>query len=422
MTNLSSLPGFGSGGSGASGDLPPLLTDNPVLVDSDFDYIRSSSYSQQSSSTYQSFHPLSNDGTFGGLFDPYNSSNNGGPYPVGFYVNPANGSLGSLQRGTPLYNSGGGAHFSTCHHGSVGMMVLNNGNHQNPSYGQSHKGWLYAAGFNNDGSIAASGNSQGPHEYAAHSNGDMAISANSATGTAYGRRSGYNSSTGTYYHNSFYFKHNGSSTGSQHDWNNPSSSTSTNYCTSAMKQSKDDLEPNGMIFWRDSSSQKILTPLYGSQCDRGTDYSADTYLGFTDNCQGFHLSDGTYLWFYNGKWAIQSSGTLSVPSYSPQGLGFLALLRNRDSQSHTCFPCQEDDTWIGAIDGNGLMKFKIHIDDNYRVEPLGVFNTFSWLYTNDISHSGINLALVGPNDEYLVYTKVKGAQASRYVYENPFAS
>ena len=53
MTNLSSLPGFGSGGSGASGDLPPLLTDNPVLVDSDFDWIRSSSYDQQSSSTYQ---------------------------------------------------------------------------------------------------------------------------------------------------------------------------------------------------------------------------------------------------------------------------------------------------------------------------------------------------------------------------------
>ena len=28
MTNLSSLPGFGSGSGG--GDLPPILTDNPV--------------------------------------------------------------------------------------------------------------------------------------------------------------------------------------------------------------------------------------------------------------------------------------------------------------------------------------------------------------------------------------------------------
>ena len=72
----------------------------------------------------------------------------------------------------------------------------------------------------------------------------MAMSAGSATGTAYGRRSGYNSNTGTYYHNRFYFQHNGGSTGSQQDWNNPSSTTSTNYCTSAMKQSKDDLEPN----------------------------------------------------------------------------------------------------------------------------------------------------------------------------------
>ena len=52
------------------------------------------------------------------------------------------------------------------------------------------------------------------------------------------------------------------------------------------------------------------------------------------------------------------------------------------------------------------MKFKIHINDNYRVEPLGVFNTFSWLYTNSVSHSGKNLALVGPNDEYLVYSRV----------------
>ena len=75
----------------------------------------------------------------------------------GFYVNPANGSLGSLQRGGSIYNSGSGDHFSTCHHGSVGMMVMNNGNHHNPSYGTTHKGWLYACGFNNDGSIAASG-------------------------------------------------------------------------------------------------------------------------------------------------------------------------------------------------------------------------------------------------------------------------
>ena len=410
-----------TGGGGASGDLPPLLTDNPVLVDSDTAYIRSSSYTQQSSTTYQSFHPLSNDGTFGGLFDPHNGST-GGPMGCGFYVNPANGSLGSLQRGTVIYNSGGGGHFSTCHHGSVGMMVLNNGNHQNPSYGSSHKGWLYACGFNNDGSINSARESQGPHEYAPHSNGDMAMSATSATGTAYGRRSGYNSNTGTYYHNRFYFAHNGTSTGSQQDWSNPSSTTSTNYATSAMKQSKDDLEPNGMIFWYDSGGNKKLAPLYGSQCDRGSTYNADTYLGFTDNCQGFHLSNGEYLWYYEGKCSIQSTSNLSIPSTTPQGLGFLGLLKNKDSQQHTCFPTKEDDTWIGAIEGNGLMKFKIHVNDNYRVEPLAVFNTFAWLYTNDISHSGKNLALVGPNDEYLVYTDVRNAIANRYVYENPFAS
>lgn len=416
------LTSSGSSGGGASSDLPAVLTDTPVLVASNGAYIRSSSYNQQSSTSYQAFHALSNDGTFGGLFDPYNSSNNGGPTPCGFYVNPATGALGSLQTGSTIYNSGNGGHFSTCQHGSVGMMVLNNGHHQNPTYGTTHKGWLYGAGFNNDGTVNATGNSQGPHEYWPHSNGDLAISATSATGTAYARRSGYNLNTGTYFHNRFYFAWDGTSTGSQNEWNNPSSTTSTNYCTSAQKQSKDDLEQNGMIFWYDSSGNKRLAALYGD-CDRNNDYDANSYVGFNDNVIGYHLSNGEYLWYYNGKVAkSNSSGVMSNLSTMPANIGFLGLINNRDSQMRMTMPCQEDDTWITTTDGYGLMKFKIHVNDNYRVEVTGIYNTLAWLFSQNVSESGKTLGLVGPNDEYLVYCSVQNGYADRYVYENPFAS
>ena len=85
-------------------------------------------------------------------------------------------------------------------------------------------------------------------------------------------------------------------------------------------------------------------------------------------------------------------------------------------------PCQEDDTWITTTDGYGLMKFKIHVNDNYRVEVLGIYNTLAWLFSQNVSANGRTLGLVGPNDEYLVFCKVSNGYADRYVYENPFAS
>ena len=426
MTNLSSLPGFssggGSGGGGGGGDLPAVFTDTAVQVDYSGDYIRSSSYDDQSSTTYQAFHSLSNDGTFGGVFDPYNSSNDGGPMGCGFYVNPSTGALGTLQRGSSMYNSGGGGHFSTCHHGAVGMMVMNNGNHQNPNYGSSHKGWIYGVGFGNDGSIVSNGNGQGPHEYSPHSNGDMVVAANSSTGRMYGRRSGYNSGTGTYYHNAFYYDHSNGNNASQQDWNNPSSSTSTNYTSAAMKQSKTDLLPCGMVYWYDSSGNKKLAHCYGDSLTRGTTYDAEEYLGFTDNTVGFHLSNGEVFWYYEGKvCTADTSGTLTKRS-GILGAGYFQMLNNKDSMSRTCMPTKDADTWIAATNNYGLIKFHIDPSDNYKVTVLGIHNTMAWLYEQSISHSGRTLGLVGPDDEYLVYCRVRNGFADRTVYENPFAS
>lgn len=422
MTNLSSLPGFSSGGSGGSGGtLPAVFNDVAVLVDYNGDYIRSSSHISQSSTTYQAFHPLSNDGTFGGIFDPYNSSNDGGPMACGFYVNPSNGSLGALQRASHMYNSGGGGHFSTCHHGSVGMMVMNNGHHMNPNYGTTHKGWIYGVGFNNDGSEASNGNGQGPHEYWPHSNGDMPCAANSATGRMWGRRSGYNQSTGTYYHNAFYYDHSNGGNGAQTDWQN-ASNTSTNYVSAAMKQSKTDLLPGGMLYWQDSSSNKRLACLHGASMDRGTEYDAYAYLGWTDSTQGYHLSNGETFWYYDGKMcSADASGNLTQRS-GVEGAGFLQMINNRDSMQRTCVPTKDADTWIAATNGYGLMKFHIDPSDNYKITILGIFNTMAWLYDQSVSHSGKTLGLVGSDDEYLVYCSVKAGFAERYVYENPFAS
>lgn len=420
MTNLSSLPGFGSGGGGASGDLPPILTDIPTLVDSDADYIRGSNYTQQSSTTYQAFHQLSNDGTFGGLFDPYNSSNTGGAYPVGFYVNPANGSLNGLQRGSSIYNSGGGATFSTCHQGAVGMMVLNNGHHANPGYGTTYKGWLYGATFANDGSITATGESQGPHEYWPHSNGDLMIAADSATGSAYGRRSGYNQGTGTYYHNLFYYT-GGGSAASQQEWSQ-ASNTSTNYTNCAAKNSRSDLQPGGILCYQDQSSNQYIEPCYGTSLTRGTNYNKSR-LGWTDNLQGWSLSNGTTLWHYQGKWELQQGQSLTTLTNPPVGGGMVEILNNRSEMLRFCIPCNsETDTWVATTSGYGLFKFKIHINDNYRFEALGIYNTLGWLFDQTISHSGRCLGLVGTNDEYLVYSRVRDGYAERYVYENPFAS
>ena len=417
MTNLSTLIGFGAGGSG-SGSLPAIVTDVPTLVDSDSSYFRGSAYNQQGSPTYQAFHQLSTDGVFGGLFDPYYSAG-GGVVGCGFYVNPATGSLGSLNTSSAVWNPGNAAIFSTCHHGACGMMVMNVGHNNNSSY-STNKGWVYAYSFSSTGVPQTGAQAAAPQEAWPHSNGDLAMGMDNATsGTLYGRRSTYNSNNSRYYHSANYATYNGSA--SYSEWSDISSNTSTNYCTAAAKNSKGDLTPGGMICYYNSSGIQRISPIYGSTAARGSDYDANL-LGFASAIRGFHLSNGETLWYYDGKVAIQSSSQLNVPGTTPAGVGLLTLI-NGTNQLRSCIPTNETDTWICSTSGYGLIKLKIDINDNYKVTILGLYNTLGWLFTQSMNLSGTCLGLVGSNDEYLVYTAVSGGGlASRYVYENPFAS
>lgn len=416
MTNLSTLVGFGAGGSG-SGDLPPIVTDVPTLVDSDSSYIRGSAYNQMSSTTYQAFHQLSTDGVFGGLFDPYYSSG-GGVVGCGFYVNPATGSLGSLNTSSPIYNPGNSPVFSTCHHGACGMMVMNVGNNMNSSYG-TYKGWVYAYSFSSTGVPQTSAQAAAPQEATGYNNGDLAMGMDNATsGTLYARRSTYNANNSTYYHSANYATYNGSA--SYSEWSGLSSTSSFNSCTAAAKNSKSDLTPGGIIGYYNSSGYQRISPIYGSTAARGSEYDANL-LAANTAIRGFHLSNGETLWFYDGKVAVQSSSQLNVPGTTPVGVGLLTLI-NGTNQLRSCIPTSETDTWICSTSGYGLIKLKIDINDNYKVTILGLFNTLGWLFTQSVSPAGTCLGLVGSNDEYLVYTTVNNALAQRYVYENPFAS
>ena len=424
MTNLSSLPGFGatSGGGGAA-DLPAAFTDQPTLITSRSDNLRgNSSYGNISSPTYQSFHMLSSDGCFGGLFDPYiSNSSSGGVLPVGFYVNPSNGSLTSLNIGSLIYSHSTGATFSTCHHGAVGMMVMNIGHHENPSYGSTNKGTIYGAGFNNSAVPTSGTYAMAPENMWPHSNGDLAVGCNSTTGTMYGRRSTYNSNDSRYWHSSGYFTHSGSA--SYSEYSNISSSTSTNYVNAAVRNSKGDLTPGGLIMYYNSSGVGKMTPVYGSSVARGTEYTAGTYGDFGNSWLGLRMSTGNTLWYHNGKhFTTNSSGAISTLSTPPEGIGFLSLINNGGNYNHTVIPCTAANTWIASTSGYGLIRFSVDPSNNYRVTVHKVFNSIAWLYSNSISHSGVNLGLVGANDEYLVYSKVSGGSVDRAVYENPLTA
>ena len=418
MTNLSSLPGFGSGGgSGGGGSLPPILTDSPTLVDSASFYIEGGSdYNNQSSPTYQAFHPLSSDGVFGGLFDPYNSSNSAKVIACGFKVDPSNGSIGSPDRNT-IWSHSHGDTFSTCHQGAVGNMVMNIGHHKNNSYGSTSKGTCYGASFNSNGSVTAGDYGEGPWEGWPHSNGDLAMGANSANGTMYARRSTYNQNSGTYYHNNHYWD--GSNIG-RNEWSDASSDTSTNYCQGCAKSSKDDLEPGGMIHWRQSSTYRAMQ-IYGSSASRG---SALTGIDNSDSYASFHLSNGKRIFFKDGVVVIgETNGDLTIHTTPIDNVGFFMLMNNKGEHMRTCIPTKNTDEWIMAASENlGFLKIKIDINNNYAVSVDQVFYSLAWTYSSSFSDSGRSIGLVGPNDEYLVTTDVRNGLATIRTFLNPFAS
>ena len=418
MTNLSSLPGFTVGGGGGGGGSNPLLTDEMVEIDSHTEYITGSSNdSQQSSGSYQSFHQLSSDGCFGGIFDPY-LQNAGGVYAAGFYINPSNGSIGSLSR-SQIYSHSLGATFSTCHHSAIGMMVANHGHHYSPNYGGTRHGTCYGAKFNANGSPTntAHGNPQ-PNAWP-HSNGGLVGGASSATSDFYARRSTYNNSTGTYWH--YNMRYNGTSSFSSDEYSNISSSTSTNYAWACAKQSKDDLQPGGMIAYYNSSGLQKFSCIYGQLASRGSESSLGAKY-WTSQSPAFHLSNGQYLFYASDKCLIgSSSGSLSELNYKPDGINILNMINQTGRNQSFCVPTKDDDCWIVPFSSNlGLAKIYIDVNNNYKVTIQKIFSTLMTFGSTSVPTSGGCLSLCGSNDEYFVFTQVQNGQAEIRTFENPF--
>ena len=426
MTNLSSLTGFSSGGAGGGGDLPILLSQSMTLVDSHQHMSNPSDTNmvKQSSTTYQSYNQLSTDGVFAGYFDPYNQSNNNGSCRYNsFKINPSNGSIGTIHS-TEAWGHSHGDTFSTCHYGAVGMMVMNCGHHHNPSYGSTRKGFLWAGGSNDDGTIVGTAYNEGPWENWPHSNGGLLVGANgaSAGATMYGRRSGYNQNHGHYTHNNHYYGW-GSNAGRQ-EWTGLSSATSTNYAWPCAKQSKDDLTPGGMIMYYASNSTQNASCIYGSSASRGP--SSTTYGAkyWSSQDPAFHLSNGEYLFsFSSGVLIGDASGNLSEPSSTPVGANYLRMIQNTSKMQQFCVPCKEDDEWIVPVGSNlGMIKIKIDVNDIYKVTILKQYYAFGTFGSTSMPSEGNCYGLVGTNDEYFVWCSTKSATNNIYVFDNPFLS
>ena len=425
MTNLSSLPGFtvgGGGGGGGGGN--PLLTDQMVEIDSTTQNLSTSTSDNYiSSASYQSFHQLSTDGCFGGLFDPHpaSGSGGGGVWAVGFKVNPANGSIGSFNR-TQLYSHSYGSTFSTCHHGAIGMMVTNHGHHKSPNYSSTHKGTVYGARFNSSAQIANYGSGNPQPDAWPHSNGGVVGGASSVNSNFYGRRSTYHYNNSRYYHYNMYYD--GYSSFYTQEYSDISSSTSTNYCWPCAKQSKADLSPGGMIAYYNSSSQQRFSCIYGQSASRGSESSLGGAY-WTSQSPGFHLSNGSYLFFISGGYLVaDSSGNLSELNYVPTGLGALNLISNTERNQNYCIPTKDADCWIVPFgSGIGLAKIYIDVNDNYKMTIQDIFSTVMTFGSTNVPTSGSCISLCGSNDEYFVFSQVRqnGTVVVR-TFNNPFAS
>jgi len=426
MTNLSSLTGFSSGGgSGGGGDLPIMLSQKMTLVDSHqhMSNPQDTNQTSQSSTTYQSYNQLSTDGCFAGYFDPYNNSSQSGSVRYNsFKINPSNGSIGTINS-SEAWSHNYGDTFSTCHYGACGMMVMNCGHHHNPSYGSTRKGFVWAGGSNDDGTVAGTAYNEGPWENWPHSNGGLLVGADAvgSGGSMYGRRSGYNSNNSQYHYNNHYYTW-GSGAGRQ-EWGG-SSNTSTNYAWPCAKQSKDDLTPGGMIMFYDSSGNQQASCIHGSQASRGSNNHTIGQKFWSSGQPSFHLSNGEYLFAFSAGCVIGSaSGNLSELSTQPENLNYLMMIQSVERMQHHTIPCKEDDTWIAPIGNNlGLMQIHIDVNDNYKITLTKHHYTFGTFGEPNLPITGNCYGLVGPNDEYFVRCKTRNATNNIYVYNNPFAS
>lgn len=386
--------------------------------------IYSTSYNRQSSTTYQSFHRLAVDGLYGGIFDPYNSSNSAVIHAKSFSVNQSTGAI-TVNSGTSLWSHSHGATFSTGHHGGIGNTVMYIGHSRNPSYGSTEKGTIWAAEFDNSGNVENHGYGQAPWEAWPHSNGDLIMNTNQTKdGTVYGRRSTYNSSSGTYYHSSGYSS-NGSV--SYSEWSNSSSNTSTNYATSAAAQTKGQLDRGGVISYFNNSGVGKFSIIYGSSGSRGPEYDTLTYWGGnpTSDINGYCLSNGETLWITADLKVFKSTNsngsvtTLSGSSY-PQGVSLLrTIYQGGANQNSQAIPLGND-TWVFPINSVGWVRMSIDVNNGYAVSANYLYSGLLSPAGTSPSASGWTYDITGTNNEYFVMAKVSGGQYSIQVTNNPF--
>lgn len=394
------------------------------LVDAADGYIYSSSYNRQSSTTYQSFHRLAVDGLYGGIFDPYNSSNSAQVIARSFSVNQSTGAI-AVNAATSIWSHSYGDTFSTGHHGAIASTAMYVGHAKNPSYGSTNKGYMFAAEFNNAGAVEQHGYAAAPIEAWPHSNGDLVMCATAVKdGTVYGRRSTYNQGNSRYYYSQNYFQ-NGSA--SYDEWTDANSNTSTNYANPAAGQTKAQLDRGGIISYSNSSGVGKFRIIYGNNGYRGTEYDTNTIWGGgpTSNVFGFNLSSGETLWCSESGKAFKSDNsngnvTALTGSNYPNGTTLLkGIYAGGAYQNSQCIPLGND-TWVFPINNVGWIRMSIDVNNGYAVSADYLWSGLLSPAGFSPSHSGWTYDITGTNNEYFVMAKVEAGAYQIQVLDNPF--
>ena len=427
MTNLNTLIGFGAGG-GAGGDLPKAFTDEATLVDSASQNMGGNT-SSLSSKQYNQIWPLATDGLFGGIADAWNNSPtvNAALYAVSFLVNTSNGSIGAINH---AMNPSSNLHasstttgiFSTCHLGSVGNVVMWQGHAYNPHTGTTRKGYAYGVKYNADGSIAQAAYGYGDESNGdnwPHSDGELAMGTDSNDANVYGRRSTYYAPTSRYYHSCNHWATSGATIGNQEHTQN-SNHTSTNYCTSCAKSSKDDRTPGGFIYWYGTNGALNMTEIYGSTASRSSDLEIPS-AQFTPQF-AIRLSTGKSLRIYQGLvYEGQGNGgaPVDITNTVDDSIHTLSKVGASSWPQRMCIPTKNADEWILGVSNFGLIKFNIDVNDNYKTTITKQIYTDTWGHKSSSPSYQSHWGLVGPNDEYLCYSSWTGPTLNVKTYNNP---
>lgn len=414
-------------GSGGGGGMVPAYDQSWTQVASASGWIHSASYPSQSSTTYQGFQRLATKGLYGGLFDPYNSSSQSGRITSrSFKINQSTGAI-TVNSYNELWSHSYGDIFSTCQFGAVGHTVMNIGHHNNPSYGATSKGWIYAVEFDTNGNYENYGNSSAPDNMWPHSNGNLVMSTSSSKDArVYGRRSTYNSNDSRYWHQRGESQNGSVSYG---DYSNPSSNTSTNYAYPNAMNAYNDLKYCGYVGWQDSSSNGVWTPI-NSSGSRVGNYSSSTYFGNNEipsYIRGYHLANDEYLYMNpNNNWWVRCnpSNTPVAGTYNgsttPTGISLLGIGMNQDMMPSTYIPLGNN-TWLmpNSLIG-GFLKISIDPNNNYAVSISKHYHTLMSGMGMNPSHSGKTYDVTGSSDQFFVFAKVTGAYYNITVFNNPY--